>query len=74
MNLDTVLMCAQMAARMQLSGLGHVDAEIQALIDELTPAPVVESEPVAEPEAAAEEVVVEATQEAPAEEPAAAAE
>jgi hypothetical protein len=36
MNLDTVLMCAQMAAAKQLAGLGHVDPAIQDLIDELT--------------------------------------
>ena len=68
MNLDTVLMCAQMAARQQLSGLGHVDVEIQALIDELTAAPAVEpvAAVIAEPE-----VVVEVAQEAPAEAPAA---
>ena len=57
-NLDTVLQCAKMAAAIQLNGLGHVDAEIQALIDELTPPAVVESEPVAtevvEPEVAVE--------------------
>ena len=38
MNLDTVLMCAKMAAAKQQAGLGYVDPEIQALIDELTPA------------------------------------
>jgi hypothetical protein len=73
MNLDTVLMCAQMAARMQQSGLGHVDADIQALIDELTAAPAVEPvvaavvEPVVEAPVVAEEApVVEAPAEVPA--------
>lgn len=42
MNLDTVLMCAQLTARQQLAALGNVSEEVQALIDELTPAPVVE--------------------------------
>ncbi len=53
MNLDTVLMCAKMAAAKQQAGLGYVDSEIQALIDELTPvseAPVVEEEPSFPPE------------------------
>jgi hypothetical protein len=36
MNLDTVLMCAQMAAAKQLAGLGYVDPAILDLIDELT--------------------------------------
>jgi hypothetical protein len=53
MNLETVLMCAHVAARQQMSGFGFVDAEVQALIDELTPAPVVEE--VAEAEEAAPE-------------------
>ena len=52
MNLDTVFTCAQMAARQQIAALGYVSADIQALIDELTPAPV------------AEEVVEEAVEEA----------
>lgn len=51
MNLDTVLMCAQMTARQQLSALGYVDADVQALIDEveslLVPDTVVEEAPVA---------------------------
>jgi hypothetical protein len=45
MNRDTVLMCAQMAAAKQQSGLGYVDPAIQALIDELT-ATQVEQVPV----------------------------
>lgn len=44
MNLDTVLKCATAMAEKQMAGLGHVSADVQALIDELTPAPVVESE------------------------------
>lgn len=75
MNLETVLMCAKMAAAKQQAGLGYVDPEVQALIDELTPAPAeaveeaVEPEPMAAPAEAPAEVV-EAPQEAPAEEPA----
>jgi hypothetical protein len=42
MNLETVLMCAQTTARQQLAALGHVGDDVQALIDELAPAPVVE--------------------------------
>jgi hypothetical protein len=42
MNLDTVLMCAQMTARQQIAALGCVGEDVQALIDELTTAPVVE--------------------------------
>jgi hypothetical protein len=62
MNLDTVLMCARTTANFQRSGLGYVDPEVQALIDELTPAPVVE--PVVEEEApAVEEVAEEAAEE-----------
>ena len=54
MNLDTVLMCAQVTARQQLAALGTVGDDVQALIDELTPAPAVEeveqvpAEPAAE--------------------------
>jgi hypothetical protein len=51
MNLDTVLMCAQMTARQQIAALGYVDADVQALIDEveslLVPDAVVEEAPVA---------------------------
>jgi hypothetical protein len=47
MNLDTVLMCAQLAARQQLSALGYVDPDTQDLIAEvqslLAPDPVVET-------------------------------
>ena len=39
MNLDTVLMCAQVTARQQISALGHVGDDVQALIDELASAP-----------------------------------
>ena len=58
MNLDTVLMCAQVTARQQLAVFGNVSEEVQALIDELTPAPVVEeAAPVVEEAApVAEEV------------------
>jgi hypothetical protein len=60
MNLDTVLMCAQMAAAQQLAGLGQVNPAILDLIDELTipveQVPVViESAVVEESSAAAEE-------------------
>jgi hypothetical protein len=50
MNLDTVLMCAQMTARQQIAALGYAGEDVQALIDELTPAPVVveEAAPVVE--------------------------
>ena len=66
MNLDTVLMCAKMAAAKQQAGLGYVDPEIQALIDELTPAEAAPA-PVEVVAVAAE--VVEVVQEAaPAEE------
>lgn len=48
MNLDTILMCAQKVARQQVASLGCVDADVQALIDEveslLAPAPVVVEE------------------------------
>lgn len=62
MNLEIVLMCAKMAAAKQQTGLGYVDPEIQALIDELTPAPV---EVVEEVEAV--EAVEEVVEAAPAE-------
>jgi|DEB3_MinimDraft_2_1074329.scaffolds.fasta_scaffold01734_3 hypothetical protein len=60
MNLDTVLMCAQMAAAQQLAGLGQVNPAILDLIDELTipveQVPVVIAEPVEQvPEEAAEQ-------------------
>jgi hypothetical protein len=46
MNLETILACAQLAARHQL---GAVDADVQALIDEveslLAPEPVVDAAP-----------------------------
>ena len=62
MNLETVLKCAEMAARKQQAFLGTVDQDILDLIAELTPAPVVESAPavteVAEPEVVAEEAPV----------------
>lgn len=59
MNLDTVRKCAEMAARQQAAALGSVDADIQALLNELAPAEVVqESAPVAEQEPAAEVVNV----------------
>ena len=61
MNLDTVLMCAKMAATTQTASLGYVDPDVQALIDELTAAPV---------EAEAEAVAPEAAAEVPAEVPA----
>lgn len=72
MNLETVLMCAKMAAAKQQTGLGYVDPEIQALIDELTPAPVEEvAEAVEEPpevaQAEAEAEAMEAAEEAQAE-------
>lgn len=62
MNNETVLMCAQMTARQQLAALGYVGADVQALLDELTPAPeaeVEEAAPAAE-EPAAEEPAAEA--------------
>lgn len=65
MNLDTVLMCAQMAAAKQLSGLGFVDPAIQELIDELT-IPV-EQVPLAVQEEAPVEQVPEETAEQPSE-------
>ena len=49
MNLDVVLMCARTTAAKQLSGLGYIDSEVQALIDELTAPPVVEEPVVEEP-------------------------
>lgn len=52
MNMDTVLKCAQMAARQQEAFLGAVDADIQALLAELTP--VEEPPEVAQAEAEAE--------------------
>ena len=58
MNLETVLKCAEMAARKQQAFLGTVDQDILDLIAELTPAPVVEAAPVEE--APVEEVVEEA--------------
>lgn len=49
MNLETVLKCAKAAANMQLGALGHVQADIQSLIDEveslLAPVEVVEEAP-----------------------------
>jgi hypothetical protein len=49
MNLETILMCAQTAARHQQTALGVVGADVQALIDEveslLAPAPVVDEAP-----------------------------
>ncbi len=54
MNLDTVLMCAQMAAAQQLAGLGQVNPDILDLIDELT-IPV-EQVPVEQVPVAAERV------------------
>jgi hypothetical protein len=52
MNLNTILMCAQMTARQQIAALGYVDADVQALIDEveslLAPDAVVEDAPAAE--------------------------
>jgi hypothetical protein len=55
MNLDTVLMCAKMTANSQRAGLGYVDPEVQALIDEveslLVPDEVVEEAPVVEEDA-----------------------
>ena len=58
MNLETVLKCAQLAARKQEAFLGQVDQDIQDLIAELTapPAPKTTTkkavaEPVAEPAA-----------------------
>lgn len=52
MNLNTILMCAQMTARQQIAALGYVDADVQALIDEveslLVPDAVVEDAPVEE--------------------------
>lgn len=59
MNLDTVLMCARMAADKQHAALGFVDPQIQALIDELAPAPVeaeVEQVPLEEANEAVQEV------------------
>jgi len=60
MNLDTVLMCAQMAAAQQLAGLGQVNPAILDLIDDLTipmekVSVVIESAVVEEAPAAAEE-------------------
>jgi hypothetical protein len=63
MNLDTVLMCAQLVAAQQTAALGCVDPKVQALIDELTPAPVEEPAEVAVVEAEAEALEA---QEAPA--------
>ena len=64
MNNETILMCAQVTARQQLASLGVVADDVQALIDELTPAPVVE-----EAAPAAEEVapVAEEVEQVPAE-------
>jgi hypothetical protein len=56
MNLDTVLMCAQMTARQQIAALGCVGQDVQDLIDELTSAPAAEVEQV--PEAEVEQVPV----------------
>jgi hypothetical protein len=71
MNTETVLMCAQITARQQLASLGFVGEDVQALIDELTPAPVVEeAAPVIEEAApVAEEAapVVEEVEQVPAE-------
>ena len=64
MNLETVAMCAQFTARQQLAALGCVSEDVQALIDELTPAPVVEEESVGEDTPA--EAVVEETPAEPA--------
>jgi hypothetical protein len=55
MNLDTVLICANTTARLQLASLGYVAEDVQALIDELSPTPVAEVQQVA----AAEEDVLE---------------
>lgn len=44
MNLDTVRMCAEVTARMQLTALGQVNEDVQALLDELN-APVVDEAP-----------------------------
>lgn len=55
MNLNTVLMCAQVTARQQLAGLGYVGDDVQALVAEveslLAPAPVEEVEEPQAPEA-----------------------
>ena len=69
MNLDTVLMCAQMTARQQIAALGCVGQDVQDLIDELAPAPAAEVEQV--PEAEVEQVPAEPAAE-PVAEPAAA--
>jgi hypothetical protein len=68
MNLDTVLMCAQATARQQVAALGCVGADVQELLDELAPAPVVEEAPAAV-ETPVEEAPVEApmAEEAPVE-------
>ena len=58
MNLDTVLMCAQTTARQQMAAYNYVGDDVQALIDELTPAPVVAEEPVVEETSVVEETPV----------------
>ena len=68
MNLDTVLMCARAMASKQMSGLGYVENDVQAIIDELTPAPVSEPEVVVE-ESTAEPAEVVEVAEAPEETP-----
>jgi hypothetical protein len=49
MNLETILKCAEVTARQQLTALGHVSGDVQELIDEvaslLVPDEVVEEAP-----------------------------
>jgi hypothetical protein len=58
MNLITILSCAKMAAATQMTALGHIDPEVQLLIDEVTyllaPDPVVQM-PAEEPAPVVEE-------------------
>ena len=70
MNTETLLMCVQMTARQQLAALGCVSDEVQALLDELTPAPVAE-EPAAEVQQVAPEEQSVEVQQVAVEEPAA---
>ena len=51
MNLETIRLCAEMAARQQLAALGNVGDDVQELLDEvnslLVPDEVIEEAPVA---------------------------
>jgi len=71
-NLVTVLQCAKMAAAIQLNGLGHVDSDVQTLIEEvellLAPESVVEESAPVATDVVEPEMGIETPQEAPAEE------